>query len=72
MTLFAARDDAEADDVHDQPTMDVVRCSTWNVGGRTELELVSLPDGKRTPLRDAAGRSGLGQRHSRRKAIAWR
>ena len=23
---------------------------SWNVGGRTELELVSLPDGKRTPI----------------------
>jgi dipeptidyl aminopeptidase/acylaminoacyl peptidase len=27
----------------------------WNVGGRSELELVSLPDGKRTPLATPPG-----------------
>ena len=34
----------------------------WNVGGRTELELVSLPGGKRTLLPAPAGRIG---RHHR-------
>ena len=49
MTLFAARDDAEANAfvVSDDGRKAVL---SWNVGGRTELELVSLPDGKRTPL----------------------
>ena len=62
MTQFAARDDAEADTftLTDDGRRAVL---TWNVGGRTELELVSLPDGKRTPLRRTAGRSGLDQRH---------
>ena len=49
MTLFAARDDAEADafTISDDGRRAVL---SWNVGGRTELELVSLPDGKRTPI----------------------
>ncbi|HEY5760776.1 MAG TPA: DPP IV N-terminal domain-containing protein, partial [Steroidobacter sp.] len=49
MTPFIARDDAEADTfaLTDDGRHAVL---TWNVGGRTELELVSLPDGKRTPL----------------------
>ena len=49
MTQFVARDDAEADTfaLTDDGRRAVL---TWNVGGRTELELVSLPDGKRTPL----------------------
>lgn len=49
MTLFAARDDAEADSItiSDDGRRAVL---SWNVGGRTELEVVSLPDGKRTPL----------------------
>ncbi len=49
MTLFAVRDDAEADAfvVSDDGSKAVMG---WNVGGRTELELVTLPDGKRTPL----------------------
>ena len=49
MTLFAERDDAEAEDftLSDDGRRAIV---SWNVGGRTELELVSLPDGKRTPL----------------------
>lgn len=54
MTLFAARDDAEADAFtisHDGRRA----LLSWNVGGRTELELVSLPDGKRAPLRPPPG-----------------
>ena len=49
MTLFAERNDAEAETL--TQTDDGRRAVlAWNVGGRTELELVSLPDGKRTPL----------------------
>ena len=54
MTLLAARDDAEADTFtisHDGRRAVL----GWNVGGRTELELVSLPDGKRAPLRPPPG-----------------
>jgi dipeptidyl aminopeptidase/acylaminoacyl peptidase len=49
MTLLAARDDAEVEafTITDDGQRAVL---TWNVGGRSELELVSLPDGKRTPL----------------------
>ncbi|HET9447706.1 MAG TPA: S9 family peptidase, partial [Steroidobacteraceae bacterium] len=54
MTLFAERNDAEADSfsISDDGRRAVV---AWNVGGRTELELVSLPDGKRTPFAKAPG-----------------
>jgi dipeptidyl aminopeptidase/acylaminoacyl peptidase len=47
--LFAARDDGEAESITltDDGRSAVV---VWNVGGRSELELISLPDGKRTPL----------------------
>jgi dipeptidyl aminopeptidase/acylaminoacyl peptidase len=49
LTLFAARDDAEAEAfvLSDDGRQAVL---SWNVGGRTALELVTLPDGKRTPL----------------------
>ncbi|MGH8236972.1 MAG: S9 family peptidase [Steroidobacteraceae bacterium] len=49
MTVFAERNDAEADDftVSEDGRRAVL---SWNVGGRSELELVSLPDGKRTPF----------------------
>jgi dipeptidyl aminopeptidase/acylaminoacyl peptidase len=54
MTLFAERNDAEADSftIAEDGRRAVL---TWNVGGRTELELVSLPDGKRTPFAKAPG-----------------
>ncbi|HEV8331739.1 MAG TPA: S9 family peptidase [Steroidobacteraceae bacterium] len=54
MTLFAGRDDAEADGftISDDGRRAVL---SWNVGGRTELELVSLPDGKRAALRPPPG-----------------
>jgi dipeptidyl aminopeptidase/acylaminoacyl peptidase len=54
MTTFAARDDAEVDGfvVSDDGRLAVL---TWNIGGRAEMEVVSLPDGKRTPLPPAAG-----------------
>jgi dipeptidyl aminopeptidase/acylaminoacyl peptidase len=54
MTLFAERDDAEADGftISDDGRRAVL---SWNVGGRTELELVSLPDGKRAALRPPPG-----------------
>ena len=54
MTLFAERKDAEADSfvISDDGRRAVV---SWNVGGRTELELVSLPDGKRTPFAKTPG-----------------
>ena len=54
MTLFAERNDAEADSftISDDGRRAVL---AWNVGGRTELELVSLPDGKRTPFAKAPG-----------------
>ena len=54
MTLFAERDGAEADDftVSEDGRHAVL---SWNVGGRAELELVSLPDGKRTPFARAPG-----------------
>jgi dipeptidyl aminopeptidase/acylaminoacyl peptidase len=54
MTLFAARDDAEADTfaVSDDGRRAVL---SWNVGGRTELELVTLPDGRRARLRPPPG-----------------
>ena len=49
MTLVAARDDAEADAfaIFDDGKLAVL---VWNAGGRSELELVELPSGKRTPL----------------------
>src|SRR5262245_39650809 len=54
MTTFAARDDAEVDGfvVSDDGRLAVL---TWNVGGRAEMEVVSLPDGKRTALPPAPG-----------------
>jgi dipeptidyl aminopeptidase/acylaminoacyl peptidase len=54
MTLFAERNDAEADSftIAEDGRRAVL---AWNVGGRTELELVSLPDGKRTPFAKAPG-----------------
>lgn len=54
MTAFAQRDDAEADGfmISDDGRRAVL---SWNVGGRTELELVSLPDGKRAALRPPPG-----------------
>jgi dipeptidyl aminopeptidase/acylaminoacyl peptidase len=54
MTLFAERNEAEADDftVSEDGRRAVL---AWNVGGRSELELVSLPDGKRTPFARAPG-----------------
>ena len=55
MTLVAERNDAEADSftISDDGRRAVL---AWNVGGRTELELVSLPDGKRTPFAKAPAR----------------
>ena len=49
MAVFAARDDADAESI---TLTDDGRSAVlaWNVGGRSELERVSLPDGKRTPL----------------------
>jgi dipeptidyl aminopeptidase/acylaminoacyl peptidase len=54
MTLFAERQDAEADGftISDDGRRAVL---SWNVGGRTELDLVSLPDGKRARLRPPPG-----------------
>jgi dipeptidyl aminopeptidase/acylaminoacyl peptidase len=54
MMLFLSRDDAEADDffISHSGRQAIVN---WNVSGRSELELVSLPDGKRTPLPTAPG-----------------
>jgi dipeptidyl aminopeptidase/acylaminoacyl peptidase len=54
MTLLAERSDAEAEDftLSDDGRRAVL---SWNVGGRTELELVSLPDGKRTSFARAPG-----------------
>jgi dipeptidyl aminopeptidase/acylaminoacyl peptidase len=54
MTLFAERNDAEADSftIAEDGRRAVL---AWNVGGRTELELVSLPDGKRTAFAKAPG-----------------
>lgn len=54
MTLLAERADAEVDGftVSDDGRRAVI---TWNAGGRSELELVSLPDGKRTPFARAPG-----------------
>jgi dipeptidyl aminopeptidase/acylaminoacyl peptidase len=52
--VVAERDDAEAESftLSDDGQFAVL---TWNVGGRSELELVSLPDGKRTPLATPPG-----------------
>jgi dipeptidyl aminopeptidase/acylaminoacyl peptidase len=54
MKLFAERNDAEADGftISDDGRRAVL---SWNVGGRTELDLVSLPDGKRAKLRPPPG-----------------
>ena len=54
MTVIAERADAEADNftVSDDGRRAVI---VWNVNGRSELELVSLPDGKRTPFAQAPG-----------------
>ena len=54
MTVLAERADAEADNFtvsHDGRRAVI----TWNAGGRSELELVSLPDGKRTPFAPLPG-----------------
>jgi dipeptidyl aminopeptidase/acylaminoacyl peptidase len=49
MSTFAERAAAEAEGF--VPSDDGRHAVlSWNVGGRSELELVSLPDGKRTPL----------------------
>ena len=54
MRLLAAREDAEADSF--VISADGRRAVlVWNVGGRSELELVTLPGGKRTPLPPAPG-----------------
>jgi Tol biopolymer transport system component len=52
--VLAERDDAEAESftISDDGKFAVL---TWNVGGRSELELVSLPDGNRTPLSTPPG-----------------
>ncbi len=52
--LVAERDDAEADAfaLSDDGRHAVL---SWNVGGRTELELVALPSGTRTPLPQPPG-----------------
>jgi dipeptidyl aminopeptidase/acylaminoacyl peptidase len=49
MTLLAAREDAEAESfvISEDGRRAVL---IWNVGGRSELELVTLPSGKRVPL----------------------
>jgi dipeptidyl aminopeptidase/acylaminoacyl peptidase len=49
MSVFAERSDAEAEAfvISDDGTRAIL---IWNVGGRSELELVSLASGKRTPL----------------------
>lgn len=49
MQVFAERSDAEAEafTIADDGSKAIIG---WNVGGRSELELVSLPDGKRTAL----------------------
>jgi dipeptidyl aminopeptidase/acylaminoacyl peptidase len=54
MTVLAERADAEADDftLSDDGRRAIL---TWNAGGRSELELVSLPDGKRTPFAKPPG-----------------
>jgi dipeptidyl aminopeptidase/acylaminoacyl peptidase len=54
MTVIAERADAEADDftLSDDGRRAIL---TWNAGGRSELELISLPDGKRTPLAKPPG-----------------
>lgn len=54
MTLLAERDGAEADDftLSEDGRRAVL---SWNVGGRSELELVSLPDGMRTPFAQPPG-----------------
>lgn len=54
MTLIAERADAEADDftLSDDGRSAIL---TWNAGGRSELEWVSLPDGKRTPFAKPPG-----------------
>jgi len=54
MAVLAERADAEADDftVSDDGRRAIL---TWNAGGRSELELVSLPDGKRTPFAKPPG-----------------
>lgn len=54
MTVLAERADAEADrfTVSDDGRRAIL---TWNAGGRSELELVSLPDGKRTPFAKPPG-----------------
>ena len=54
MTLFAARDDAEVDAFEISPDGRRALLS-WNVGGKSELELVTLPDGRRASLRPPPG-----------------
>jgi dipeptidyl aminopeptidase/acylaminoacyl peptidase len=54
MTVIAERADAEVDSfrLSDDGKRAIV---IWNAGGLSELELVSLPDGKRTPFAKAPG-----------------
>jgi dipeptidyl aminopeptidase/acylaminoacyl peptidase len=54
MTVLAERADAEADNftLSDDGRRGVI---TWNSGGLSYLELVSLPDGKRTPFAEPPG-----------------
>ncbi len=54
LMVLAERTDAEAEgfDVSDDGRHAVI---TWNAGGRSELELMSLPDGKRTPFAKPPG-----------------
>lgn len=54
MTVLAERADAEAEDftLSDDGRRAILN---WNAGGRSELELVSLTDGKRTPFAKPPG-----------------
>lgn len=54
LQVLAQRDDADAEGL--AVSADGTRLVlSWNVGGRSELELMSLPDAKRTPLPPAPG-----------------
>jgi dipeptidyl aminopeptidase/acylaminoacyl peptidase len=54
MKLIAARDDAEAQSITISDTGKFAVLA-WNVGGRSELEVISLPNGKRTPVATPPG-----------------
>jgi dipeptidyl aminopeptidase/acylaminoacyl peptidase len=54
MKALAQRDDADAEGLALSDDGRQLMLS-WNVGGRSELELMTLPDGKRTPLPPAPG-----------------